>query len=491
MRLLSIGMAMMILGSWCAEVNAQEVLSLQKSREMALDNNKKLQMAEMDNQAARLQKESARKHFFPQLSSEGGFMRRNKQYQLFDQDMFLPVIPFEGIDRETGGFDRSILRDPDLAPEVIVINPVTGEPVLDNEGNPVFQNYAWLPQEEGKLGQKNNYQLGLTLKQPVYMGGKIRAGYRMSAAGERIAHARHRLTEAEVLKRTDRLFWQVVNLRESLELTMKWNEMLDQLVYDLEHLFEEGIVTHNQLLEAKVKRNEIRLKVMQAENGLQLSKMALAQHLGIPLDQSFKLDDSFVPQRSEETVHQLVESAYRKRPEIHMLEEVGFVREEKIRAERAAMLPSIGLAAGYTYMNPNPYNGFQDEFGGDWQVGLSVKIPIYHFGEKRTRVARAQTQADRSRLELEQAREMVELEVHQSANNLHEARARIEMAELSLKQATENLRVTNDLLHEGRATSRDAIEAQALWQQAHAAHIEAKNEYRIAYTKLQKASGQI
>ena len=172
MKLLSIVMGMVLFGSWGFSANAQELMTLKNCREMALENNKGLQMAEMDNEVARLQKESAKKHFFPQLSSEAGFMRRNKQYQLFGEDMFLPVIPFEGIDSESGSFDPSILRDPDLAPEVIVTNPVTGEPVLDAEGNPVFRNYAWLPREEGKLGQKNNYQLGLTLKQPVYMGGK-------------------------------------------------------------------------------------------------------------------------------------------------------------------------------------------------------------------------------------------------------------------------------------------------------------------------------
>ncbi len=491
MRLLCIMMGMVLLGLWGVSANAQDVLTLENCREMALENNKGLQMAEMESEEARLQKESAKKHFFPQLSSEAGFMRRNKQYQLFGEDMFLPVIPFEGIDSESGNFDPSILRDPDLAPEVIVINPVTGEPVLDAEGNPVFNNYAWLPREEGKLGQKNNYQLGLTLKQPVYMGGKIRAGYRMSAAGERIALARHRLTEAEVLQRTDHLFWQVVNLQESLELTIKWGEMLDQLVYDLEQLHEEGIVTQNQLLEARVKRNEIQLKEMQAENGLHLSMMALAQHLGLPFEHSFKLDDSYVPESSTNALPELVESAHRNRPEIHMLEEAGNVKVEEVRMARASMLPSVGLAAGYSYMNPNPYKGFQDEFGGDWQVGLSVKIPIYHFGEKRTRVARAQQKADRSRLELQEAREMVELEVSQSLYNLREARARLEMTESSLEQATENLRVNNDLLHQGRATTRDALEAQALWQQAHASHIEAKNQYRIAYTKLEKASGQI
>ena len=470
---------------------AQNSLSLEECRELALENNKSLQAAAYDVDAATLQASSARKHFFPKLFAEGGFMRRNKQYQLFDGDMFLPVIPWEGIDQESGQFNPAVLEDPQLAPDILVINPETGQPFVDADGNPLFQQYAWLPEEEGKIGAKNNYQLGMMLEQPIYMGGRIRSSHRMALAGERIARESKRLTEAEVIEKTDARFWQVVSMQEKLELTRTWLEMLDHFVADLERLLAEGMVTQNQLLEAQVKRNEVRLKEMQVSNGLRLSKMALAQITGLPLTEEFALDPDFSPLSQTGELGDMVSMAMEKRPEIHMLQESTGIQLEKENIARSRMLPSVGLAGGYTYMNPNPYSGFSSEFGGDWHVGVSVRIPIYHFGEKRTQLAKSRVETRRSEVALADAREKIELEVTQSLYNYQEAAARVEFTEMSLDQATENLRLTRDLFDEGRAATRDVLEAQALWQDAYQAHISAKNQQRVAYTELLKASGEL
>ncbi len=470
---------------------AQNSLSLEECRQLALENNKSLQAAAYDLEAATLQAGSARKHFFPKLFAEGGYMRRNKQYQLFDGDMFLPVISPEGIDQETGQFNPAVLQDPDLALDMLVINPETGQPFTDADGNPLFQRYAWLPEEEGKIGANDNYQFGVMLEQPIYMGGRIRSSHRMASAGERIARESKRLTEAEVIGKTDTRFWQVVSMQEKLELTQVWLEMLDHFVDDLKRLLDEGMVTQNQLLEAKVKRNEVRLKEMQANNGLRLSRMALAQITGMPLAEEFSLDPDFSPLSHAGEQGEMISMAMDQRPEVHMLKESTGIHLEKENIARSRMLPTVGLAGGYTYMNPNPYSGFSSEFGGDWHVGVSVKIPIYHFGEKRTQLAKSRVETKRSEVVLADAREKIELEVTRSLYTYEEAAARVDFAEMSLDQATENLRMTRHLFDEGRAATRDVLEAQALWQGAYQAHISAKNQQRVAYTELLKASGEL
>ncbi len=472
-------------------VLSMEKLTMDRCREMALENNKALKMAAIDRETAAMQTVSAHRNFLPEISSNAGFLRRNKKYQLFDEDKFLPVIPHQGINPETGSFDPSIFQDPDLAPQVIVINPQTGEPVIDPDGNPVFQNYAWLPMEEGKFGQKNNYQAGVSLTQPIYAGGRIRAGYRMSKAGENIALSKEHLSVSEVIARTDELFWKVITMEEKDKLADAYQEMLGKLVSDLEDLLNEGIITQNQLMEARVRLNEVRLQKKRAENGLKLSRMALAQIIGMPIHSHFELKADFEPNPKPADSENLTMQALSQRPEIKMLEETKGIYQEKIKMSRAEMLPVVGMSAGYTIMNPNPYGGFRDEFGGDWNIGISINIPIYHFGERRNRVSMAQKEASRQELRLEETREMVELEISQARFTFEEAQSEVSLTALSLEQAEENLRSAEDLFREGRATTRDVLEAQALWQQAHAANIRAKNQFRLAYTQLLKTSGEL
>ncbi len=468
-----------------------EKLTLDRCREMALENNKAIKMAAIEQETAALQTVSAHRNFLPEISSNAGFLRRTKKYQLFDQDKFLPVIPHDGINMESGSFDPSILQDPELAPQVVVINPETGQPLTGPDGNPVFQNYAWLPMEEGKIGQKNNYQAGISLTQPIYAGGRIRTGYRMSQKGENIARSKKHLSVSEVIARTDELFWQVISMEEKVLLAGSYREMLEKLVMDLEELLNEGIITQNQLLEARVRLNEVKLQEKRAENGLQLSRMALAQITGMPIYSDFELKADFHSLSASVDSDRLTRQAMSRRPEIQMLEEASGIYNKKVKMARAEMLPVVGLSAGYTTMNPNPYGGFRDEFGGDWNVGVSVTIPIYHFGERRNRVSMAKKEVSRQELRLEETREMIELEVSQARFTFEEAQSEVSLTALSLEQAEENLRSAEDLFREGRATTRDVLEAQALWQQAHAANIRAKNQFRLAYTQLLKTSGEL
>jgi nucleoside-diphosphate-sugar epimerase len=55
-------------------------------------------------------------------------------------------------------------------------------------------------------------------------------------------------------------------------------------VFDLENLYDEGLIIRNDLLKAQVKQNDAKLKLLKAENGLTLSKMVLAQIMGVESD---------------------------------------------------------------------------------------------------------------------------------------------------------------------------------------------------------------
>ncbi len=468
-----------------------ESINLQQARQMALEHNRKMQMYALERERASLQTRSAFNDHLPRFEAEAGYQRRNKPYQLFDGDKFFPVIPWQGIDPQTGNFNPAIFQDPDLAPDVLVFDPNTGQVIYDADGNPVFQNYAWLPADEGKIGQKNNYSLGFSMRQPIYMGGRIRSGHEIAQKAEQIAHSQWEQSVSEVVFRTDELYWQVITLEEKLKLTHSYLQMLEQLVNDLENLFEEGVITNNQVLQAKVKHNEVELLKVQAENALRLSRMALNQHIGRPFLSEFDLITEFEPEVLTLEEETLTEKALEQRAELQMLNEAVAIASELVSVNRAEMLPTIGLIADYTYSNPNPYNGFRDEFGGDYTISVGISIPIYHFGERRRQVNLARIEQQKVQLQKEEAAEMIALQVSQSLKNLNEARTRRELSALSIQQARENLVLTQNLFTEGRATTRDVLEAQTYWQEAREAAIAARNEEMMAFTRLQKHIGAL
>ena len=472
---------------------AQKTLTLEECREMALEQNKKIKMSQQDAQAAAYTKKSAATHYLPKISFGGGYLRTNKSIKPLDQDLLLPIVPFNSIDPSTGMFNPNALNDPETALNTLVIDPNTGAPMTDAAGNPIFKNYAMLPADKLTLDNNNLYYARLSLSQPLFTGFKIVESNKMARHAENIANKNVVLTKAEVLSKTDEAYWRVVSLNQKVKLAQSYEALLDQLVTDLENMYAEGIITKNDVLKAQVKQNESKLQVLKAENGLALSKMALAQIVGIDSGEYIDVMDKDIDDNevllSSSPINP--EASAENRAEISMLKEKVSVMQAQRNIERSKFMPSVLLTGGYGFANPNPYNGLKNEFGGDWSVGVVVSMPIFTWGERKHDMNVANMKKIRAQYELDDAREMINLEIRQNQFKHIESIKKVEMTKLSVLQAEENMNTTKDNLSEGRTTLSELLEAQLQWADASSEHIDALIEVKTTLTELEKSTGEI
>lgn len=472
-------------------VSAQQALTLEECRKMALEQNKKIRMAKEDAQMACLTKKAAASKYLPSISLNGGYLRTNKTLKPLGNDLFLPVVPFNTIDPQTGEFNPASLQDPATALNTLVINPQTGQPMLDAAGNPVFKNYALLPSDKLVFGNKNSYYARLSVNQPLFTGFKITEANNIAKHAENIAKENVVLTRAEVLVKTDEAYWRTVSLQEKVKLANSYELLLDQLVTDLENMYAEGIITRNDLLKAQVSQNEARLKVMKAENGLALSKMALARIIGTE-NEDITLSGKVMDRDSSDTYGTIVpENSIDNRAEIIMLKEKLAIMESSKNIERSKFMPDILLTGGYGWMNPNPYNGLKKEFGGDWSIGVIVSMPIFTWGERAHNLNSADIKKRKVQLEIDEAREMIDLQIRQNRYKYNEAIRKAELTQLSKAQAEENMKIAKENLLEGRIRLTELLEAQVQWENASSEYIDALIEIKTARSELEKSTGEI
>ncbi|HSH52869.1 MAG TPA: TolC family protein, partial [Bacteroidales bacterium] len=253
----------------------------------------------------------------------------------------------------------------------------------------------------------------------------------------------------------------------------------------------EGIITQNEILKAKVKNNEVDLKLLKATNGLKLARMSLNQTIGFPLDTVVMLSDSLEVNNLLRESDDYANMAFNNRPEIDMVNSTlnMAVSGEKIMKSR--YLPNIGFTANYMFTNPNPYNGFEKEFGGDWNIGVLVNIPLYHFGDKKHTLQAMRHEKNAIEQKYLETKELIALEVQQTMFKYTESIKKVGLTHSSLKQAEENLKLIQDSFEEGMVGSTDLLEAQTMWQKAYAEFIEAKTEYKICESQLLKVTGQL
>ena len=338
------------------------------------------------------------------------------------------------------------------------------------------------------------YAGALTLTQPLYMGGKIRAYNKITGYAEELARQQHKSGMQEVILSTDQAYWQVVSLANKKKLAEGYLELLQKLDSDIGKMIAEGVATKADGLSIKVKVNEAEMTLTKVNDGLSLAKMLLCQLCGLELSSPITLKDEqekdlspgIVPAENID-----IDAVYATRPEVRSLELAAQIYKQKVNVVRAEYLPSVALMGSYMATNPSVFNSFEKKFKGMWNVGVMVSVPIWHWGEGIYKVKAAKSEARIARYQLDDAKEKIELQVSQSAFKVNEAAKKLIMAEKNLEKADENLRYATLGFEEGVIPASNVLEAHTAWLSAQSEKIDAQIDVKLTEIYLKKATGNL
>lgn len=161
-----------------------------------------------------------------------------------------------------------------------------------------------------------------------------------------------------------------------------------------------------------------------------------------------------------------MEEVYSRRPDLRALELGVKITEQQSKVALSSMLPNVALIGSYSFSNPNMFNGFSKKFDGAFSVGAMVTIPLWHWGGNYNKYRAAKSETTIMKLRLEDAREMIDLQVSQAAFKTQEAVRTHDMTEVNMRKADENLRTAELAFREGVATVDNVMAAQTAWLQA-------------------------
>lgn len=464
-----------MLGS-AAGIFGQGPMSLEDCRRLAIENNKKLKMADEQIKSARAKKEEAFTKYLPGIDAMGTYMRNQKEINLLSEDAHLPV----GTIGADGGWT---LRTDQ------VMTGADGNPVLVN-GKPVPKDYALLPKEAMTVDDRNMAVVQVGLTQPIYMGGKIRAYNQLAGLSEKLAQSGREQELQGIIQETDEAYWQIVSLVNRRKLAVKYVETLRKFDHDIEVMYQTGMSTKADMLSVRVKLNQAEMTLLRVDDGLTLSRMSLNQICGLPVDTVFTLEEELLNALPAiEPQFLKIDQVYSNRPEIHSLSLATDIYRKKEKIARAEYLPSVAFMANYFAMTPSFFDGISTKFDGMWSIGIGVKAPLFHWGASRKSVRSAKAETSLMNLRLEEAREKIGLQVNQAQFKIKEAGRKVEMAEKNREKSEENLKYANLGFQEGTIPVSNVLEAQTAWLSAHADLIDARIEMKLCEVYLQRAYG--
>ncbi|MBQ9546720.1 MAG: TolC family protein [Bacteroidales bacterium] len=335
---------------------------------------------------------------------------------------------------------------------------------------------------------RNMLTASIMVEQPIYMGGKITAGSRMGAIGEKMSMLGEQMSREEIIVAVYEGYQLFMKAKEMRVVALMYDSLLVQLTHDVNSAIKHGMASHNDEMKVMVKKNDAELKVRQAENGVRLARMNLCQLIGLPLDSQIDVIDD---NTALETVD-LKNVALENRTEYMLLELKTQLAEQKVKLQVADYRPQIGMMMQVGVMDGLELMG-EKMFAHQpyFNIGAVVKMPIYHGGEGVNKIRAARAELEQERMNQENLNEKMNLEVQQMANYVDEAILELSMRQRNVEQCEENLRISRKAYSVGMESLSELLTAQLLWQQAYAEQVESKFQVKIKMMKWRKAAGKI
>jgi outer membrane protein TolC len=429
---------------------SQTTLTLEESKQLALQNNAKIKNGALEIEASRQTRKAAVTKYFPSISASGAMFESQKNL----------------MEISTNGGNLPVYDGKDLAS----LSTAT--------------QFAYMPASTMGLMKSGTFGI-LTAVQPIFVGGRIWNGNRLASLGEDVSEEKNRLAQNEVLLKTEEQYWLLSSLNEKHKTILRYEELLNKLLAQVEDAYSSGIVSKNDLLKVKVKRSEVLLNKSKLENGRKLATMAFCQYIGLPYDSTLVLSDSLLIDGVPQSYFVDHKEALKNRSEYSLLQALVRAEELQSNMKLGEYLPQVAVGVTGLYMK-------LDE-GQDRTLGMAfgtVSIPISGWWEASHTLQERSIKEQITQNSMKDNSELLLLQMQKAWQDFTDAYKQVLLSEEVKAQAEENLKVNQDSYKNGMSNLSDLLEAQALQQQMNDQLTDARASYRSKQITYLQVTGR-
>ena len=429
-----------------------QTYTLEQLKDSALHNNFAIRKARYDINAAQQQRREAFTKYFPNVSATGLWFNADK------------------------GMAETTINPSELMPQSLgqVLAQKLPQQVLADLANPI--NVSMM--KNGTIG-------GVTAVQPVFAGGQIINGNRLAKVGENVSRLQLQLSENEVEKTTEQYFWQLVSLQEKMKTVEAVEALLTDIAKDVDVALKAGVALRNDLLQVQLRQNDIASQKLTLRNATSVVKLLLAQYCGLNAGDTWNVTyTSADPTSAEDLSLFTFNSSLPNLPEYQLLTQQVRATDLQHKMEVGKNLPTVGVGAGYNYHNllDNDHT-----FG---MIFATVSVPISGWWGGSHAIKRKKIEHEKAQAQLADNSELLMIRMQKAYNDVEEARQQLDIAQRSIEQAEENLRLNRNFYQAGTTKMSDLLEAQLLYQQARDKKTDAVANYYNKRLEYRQAIGQ-
>ena len=411
----------------CALSASAQTYTLEQIKDSALHNNIAIRSAKYNIETAQQQRKEAFTKYFPNVSGTGLWFNANK-----------------GMAQTTLNLSESM--SPELGMALAQSLPPEALAAL---GNPISISMM----KNGTIGS-------LMAVQPVFAGGQIINGNKLAKVGEEVSHLQLQLSENEVEKTAEQYFWQLASMQEKMKTIEAVDTLLAGIHKDVDVAVRAGLVMPNDLLH----------------------RLLLSQYCGLR-------DTSFVISYQSDVTSPLVTKQDHRQALLGTVEYQLLGKQVEATSLQKKMavgqnLPSVAVGAGYNYHNLLDNN---HSFG---MVFATISVPISDWWGGSHAIKRRKIEHQKAVEQLEDNAQQLQIRMQNAWNGVEESHQQLVLAQRSIEQSEENLRLNRNYYKAGISKMSDLLEAQMLYQQSLDRRTDAYADLQLRLLEYKQATGQ-
>ena len=430
-------------------IAAAQTYTLQQLKDSALQNNIAIRNARHAIDAAQQQRKEAFTKYFPNVSGTGLWFNANKGMAQTDLNLSEQITPELGM----------------------ALAQALPAEALAALGSPFSVSMM-----------KNGTIAGVSAVQPIFAGGQIINGNKLAKVGEDVSRLQLQLSENEVEKQTEQYYWQLVSLQEKMKTIEAVQALLADIYKDVDVAVRAGVAMRNDLLQVQLRQNEVESQKLKVQNGISIVRLLLGQYCGLSnSDFTLTYDSEASPSLAQKQDHSQVLLGT---VEYQLLNKQVEATNLQRKMEIGKNLPTVGVGAGYNYHN------LLDNNHSFAMVFATVSVPISDWWGGSHAIKRKKIAQQQAEEQLADNSELLKIRMQNAWNNVKESHQQLQIAQRSIEQAEENLRLNRDYYKAGTSKMGDLLEAQLLYQQSLDRRTDAFADYQTKLLEYRQATGQ-
>lgn len=320
-----------------------------------------------------------------------------------------------------------------------------------------------------------------TYTQTFETGGKRNLRVALAERNLEAAQAEASVIERRVVYEVKAAYQRVANARLRIELLRENHNNLNELVSLNEARVKEGYIAEGDLIKARLEAQRVGFQTRKVVLEYEQARIELLRAMG---GSSFE-DDDLAFEIAEEMNYQpvslnpaLLREAAMRLPQTQAAQARVDRAQALLRLEQARVRPDITASVGYKRNGP------------DNALYAAVNIPLPVYNRNQAMIARAQSEVEEARAELQHTQNMVlaELAAARRAVELNQKQVESLRAEFLLL-ADESRSISLAAYREGAVDLLTALDAQRVRSQAQEFYFQALYEYQLAIHELERAAG--